>query len=583
MSNADRSNDIGVTFRKIIGYLGRQRHGFFVVVMLLVAFSTSLKLIPPYLMQIAIDKYIVPKHLEGLVIILLLLIFVYMTNAVVSLLISYSMIDIAQHTVKDMRNDLFAKVQSLPIQFFDLRPHGELISRFTNDIESINITLNQTLAQLVSSVLTIAGVTVVMIIINWRLAIVCLIAIPLFTLLSSAIGRHTLKGFIDQQTNLGILNGIIEETVIGQKVIKTYCHEHQSITDFNVANLELKQSAIRAQLFAGFMMPIGNLLNNITFALIVGIGGWMVVKGVTTIGVIASFLSYAKQFSSPLNQIATFYNNVQSAMAGGKRVFQVMDVKDEYNDITNKKIEKVTGRVVFDHVWFSYNKTTPVLKDITFEAQPGETIALVGHTGAGKTTIFNLLTRFYDVDGGVICIDGEDIRFLDKDSVRRKIGIVLQDTYLFKATIRENIRYGRLNATDEEVERAAVMANADHFIKQLPDGYDTILSKEGSNLSQGQRQLLSIARTILAEPDILMLDEATSSVDTRTEKYIKKAILKLMQGRTSFISSHRLSTIRKADTIFVLNDGELVEKGNHEKLLAKKGFYYNFYKSQLQN
>ncbi|MGD0621145.1 MAG: ABC transporter ATP-binding protein [Thermacetogeniaceae bacterium] len=580
MAYAEKPKDLGGIFKRILQYLGRQRRGL-IAVLLLVAFSTGLELLAPYLTQIAIDNYIIPKRLGGLAVIALVLLLIYVTDAGVTLLYSFSMIDVAQRTVKSMRNDLFAKVQSLPIRFFDLRPHGELMSRFTNDIENINTTINQSLVQLISSVLTIAGVTVVMLLINWRLAIVCLLSVPIFTLFTRGIARYTLQGFIDQQTNLGTLNGIIEENVTGQKAIKAFVHEQESIAEFGAANLKLKQSAIRAQVFSGFIMPMGNLLNNITFALIVGIGGWMTVKGLATIGVIASFVNYAKQFASPLNQIATLYNTVQSALAGGERVFQVMDEQGEYRDEKEKEIGRVRGQVVLDHVCFSYDQTTPVLKDITLEARPGQTIALVGHTGAGKTTIVNLLARFYDVDSGVISIDGEDIRNLDKDSVRRKLGIVLQDTYLFKGTVRENIRYGRPEATDEEIEIAAVMANSDHFIKHLPEGYDTILSEEGSNLSHGQRQLLSITRTILADPDILVLDEATSSVDTRTEKYIQQAMLTLMQGRTSFIIAHRLSTIREADNILVIDHGEIIERGNHEELLAQKGFYHDLYYSQF--
>jgi ATP-binding cassette subfamily B protein len=580
MAYAEKPKDLGSTFKRILTYLGRQKGGL-IAVLLLVAFSTGLELLAPYLTQIAIDNYIIPKRLGGLAVIALVLLLIYMTDAGVTLLYSFSMIDVAQRAVKSIRNDLFAKVQSLPIRFFDLRPHGELMSRFTNDIENIDNSINPSLVNLISSVLTIAGVTVVMLLINWRLAIVCLLSVPMFTLLTRWIARYTLQGFVDQQTNLGILNGIIEENVTGQKAIKAFVHEQESIAVFGAANLKLKQSAMRAQVFSGYIMPMGNLLNNVTFALVVGIGGWMTIKGLATIGMIASFVNYAKQFASPLNQIATLYNTVQSALAGGERVFQVMDEPGEYQDEKEREIERVRGQVSFDHVWFSYDQTTPVLKDISLEAQPGQIIALVGHTGAGKTTIVNLLARFYDVDSGVISIDGEDIRNLDKDSVRRKLGIVLQDTYLFKGTVRENIRYGRPGATDEEIEQAAVMANSDHFIKHLPEGYDTILSEEGSNLSHGQRQLLSITRTILADPDILVLDEATSSVDTRTEKYIQQAMLSLMQGRTSFIIAHRLSTIREADNILVIDHGEIIERGNHEELLAQKGFYHDLYYSQF--
>lgn len=580
MANAEKPRDLGRTFQRILAYVGRQRRGL-IAVLLLVTCSTGLELLAPYLMQTAIDNYIIPKRMGGLAAISLALVLIYAANAVMNLFSSYSMIDVAQHTVKSMRNDLFAKVQSLPIRFFDLRPHGELMSRFTNDIENINTTINQSLVQLISSVLTIAGVTVAMLLINWRLAIVCLLSIPLFTLLTRAIARYTLQGFIDQQANLGVLNGIIEESVTGQRVIKAFCHEEESIAGFDAANLKLKQSALRAQVFSGFIIPVGNLLNNITFALIVGIGGWMTVKGLATIGIIASFVSYSRQFATPLNHIANLYNTVQSALAGGERVFQVMDEPGEYGDRPARAMEQVQGRVVFDRVDFSYDRTTPVLKDITFTAEPGQIIALVGHTGAGKTTVVNLLARFYEVDSGSISIDGEDIRNVDKDSVRKKLGIVLQDTYLFRGTVRENIRYGRPDASDEEVERAAAAANSDHFIRRLPDGYDTVLSEEGGNLSQGQRQLLSISRTILADPDILVLDEATSSIDTRTEKYIQKAMLTLMQGRTSFIIAHRLSTIRDADVILVIDRGEIVERGSHEELLGQKGFYRELYHSQL--
>jgi ATP-binding cassette subfamily B multidrug efflux pump len=581
MANAEKPKDTRGTLRRLFDYLLQQKKGL-LSVLILVIISTGLELLGPYLTLRAIDGFIIPKKLNGLLNIALVMLLVYVTDAAINLIYSYTMVDVAQSTVKKLRNDLFSKVQTFPIRFFDLRPHGELMSRFTNDIDNISTTINQTVVQLISSALTIVGVATAMFLINWRLALICLLTIPMVAVLTRLIAKNTLQGFIDQQRNLGTLNGLIEETVSGQKVVKAYCHEGQSQMEFAESNRQLRQSAIRAQVLTGFMIPLGNLMNNISFALIVGAGGYMTVKGLATIGMIASFVNYAKQFSQPINQIANLYNTVQSALAGGERVFETMDEEGEYTGNKEKQLLGVKGSVIFDHVSFSYEKGTPVLKNISFSARPGQTIALVGPTGAGKTTIINLLTRFYDIDQGQIIIDGHDIRSIDKDSLRQKLGIVLQDNYLFQGTVRENIRYGRLDASDQEVERAADMAYADHFIQHLPQGYDTILSGEGNNLSHGQRQLLSIARTILANPDILVLDEATSSVDTRTESHIQKAMLNLLEGRTSFIIAHRLSTVREADDILVINNGEIIERGNHQSLLDQQGFYHNLYYSQFE-
>lgn len=581
MANAEKPKDTRGTLRRLFDYLLQQKKGL-LSVLILVIISTGLELLGPYLTLRAIDGFIIPKKLNGLLNIALVMLLVYVTDTAINLIYSYTMVDVAQSTVKKLRNDLFSKVQTFPIRFFDLRPHGELMSRFTNDIDNISTTINQTVVQLISSALTIVGVATAMFLINWRLALICLLTIPMVAVLTRLIAKNTLQGFIDQQRNLGTLNGLIEETVSGQKVVKAYCHEGQSQMEFAESNRQLRQSAIRAQVLTGFMIPLGNLMNNISFALIVGAGGYMTVKGLATIGMIASFVNYAKQFSQPINQIANLYNTVQSALAGGERVFETMDEEGEYTGNKEKQLLGVKGSVIFDHVSFSYEKGTPVLKNISFSARPGQTIALVGPTGAGKTTIINLLTRFYDIDQGQIIIDGHDIRSIDKDSLRQKLGIVLQDNYLFQGTVRENIRYGRLDASDQEVERAADMAYADHFIQHLPQGYDTILSGEGNNLSHGQRQLLSIARTILANPDILVLDEATSSVDTRTESHIQKAMLNLLEGRTSFIIAHRLSTVREADDILVINNGEIIERGNHQSLLDQQGFYHNLYYSQFE-
>ena len=397
------------------------------------------------------------------------------------------------------------------------------------------------------------------------------------------LSKRTRAGFKARQEHMGDLNGIIEETITGEKVVKAYVREESVIAEFEVSNRELQRTSIKAQIFAGFMGPTMNLVNNIGFAAVAGAGGWMAVSGLATVGTIASFVNYSRRFSRPLNQIATLYNQIQSALAGAERVFEILDEVPEVQDVEDAiPLPTVRGDVVFDHVDFSYNADVPVLKDVSMWAKRGQMVALVGPTGAGKTTIVNLLTRFYDIDGGAIRVDDHDIRNLKTDDLRRQLGIVLQDTFLFGTSVMDNIRYGRLDATDDEVVAAATMANADGFIRRLPQGYETVLSENGSNLSQGQRQLLAISRAILADPGILILDEATSSVDTRTERNIQEAMLRLMEGRTSFVIAHRLSTIRKADAILVINHGEIIERGTHEALLAQRGFYYNMYVSQFK-
>jgi ATP-binding cassette subfamily B protein len=489
----------------------------------------------------------------------------------------------AQRAIRDIRADLFVKLQTLSLRFFDQRTHGELMSRLTNDIDNVSTVLSESVTQLISSALSIIGVAVMMFIINWKLAIVSLITIPLMVFISRWLAKRTRKGFREQQKYLGDLNGIIEETVTGERVVKAYVREEAVIAEFDVSNQKLRHAATRAQILAGTMGPITNFVNNVGFAVVAGSGGWMAVQGLATVGTIASFINYARQFARPLGSVAQLYNSIQSAVAGAERVFEIIDEVPELQDAQHAlPMEKVRGEVAFHNVYFSYETGVPVLKDVSLYAEPGRTIALVGPTGAGKTTIVNLLTRFYDIDSGSIDIDGVDIRQLKKADLRRKLGIVLQDTFLFSDTVMENIRYGRLDATDEEVMAAARLANADTFVHRLPEGYQTPLSERGSNLSQGQRQLLAIARAILADPAILILDEATSSVDTRTEQHIQEAMLRLMEGRTSFVIAHRLSTIREADKILVINFGEIIEQGTHEELLAQKGFYHNLYVSQFK-
>jgi ATP-binding cassette subfamily B protein len=578
----DKAKDMRGTLARLGRYLSRQK-GALIIVFALVALTSGLGLFGPLLMGQAIDKFILKADLAGLAGIALLMAVLYVATSAATWLQSYLMASVAQRTVRDIRNDLFAELQTLSLRFFDQRTHGELMSRLTNDVENISNVLNMGVTQFFSSVLSVVGTAVMMFVINVPLALVSLITLPLMVLLSGQIAKRTRRGFQEQQESLGELNGIIEETITGQHVVKAYVREKAVLEQFGVANRRLQRAATRAEILSGFMGPMMNMINNFSLAIIVGTGGWLSVQGMATVGTIATFINYARQFSRPLNQLAQLYATIQSAIAGAERVFEIIDEVPELADAPDAQpLDRIRGDVGFDQVYFGYDKGVPVLKHVDLHAEPGQTIALVGPTGAGKTTIVNLLTRFYDIDHGSIHVDGIDIRQVKKDDLRRKLGIVLQDMFLFSGTVMENIRYGRLDATDEEVIAAAKLANADTFIHRLPHGYQTELAERGSNLSEGQRQLLSIARAILADPSILILDEATSSVDTRTEKHIQEAMLRLMEGRTSFVIAHRLSTIREADNILVINDGEVIERGTHQELLDQRGFYHNLYMSQFK-
>ena len=582
MGSQERAANRRGTLIRLWGYLRRQNR-MLVLVTVLVAVGSGLNLLGPYLMGRAIDVFIAQNDLAGLGQLVLFMIVVYLVSSAVTYLQAYLMASVAQCTVRDLRADLFERLQSLPLRYFDERPHGELMSRLTNDIENISNVLNESVTQLISSILSILGVGIVMFLINVQLAITSLVILPLMAVISRWVAKRTRIGFRRQQEQLGAINGMIEETITGQRVVKAFGQESALIEQFDAINLKLRAASTRAQIFAGLMGPLTNFVNNVGFAIVAGAGGWMAVRGTATVGTIAAFVSYARQFTMPLNQIANLYNTIQSALAGAERVFEVIDEKPEFEELAEPlSLQPLQGRVVFDSVCFGYEEDVPVLKNVSLHAKRGETIALVGPTGAGKTTIVNLLTRFYDIGSGRITIDDKDIRKVGKEELRRDLGIVLQDTFLFADTVIENIRYGRLDASDEEVIAAAKLANADKFIHRLPKGYQTALSERGSNLSQGQRQLLAIARAILANPSILILDEATSSVDTRTEKNIQEAMLRLMQGRTSFVIAHRLSTIREADAILVIDQGEIIERGTHHYLLAQKGFYHHMYVSQFK-
>ncbi len=582
LRHKERAKNVRGTLLRIWDYVREQKQAL-ILTGILVAISSTLDVLGPFLLGRTIDNFILEGDLRGLAGMMALMLAVYVGSALASWLQTYVMAEATQQAVTDIRNDLFAKLQTLSLRFFDQRSHGELMSRLSNDVENISNVLTSGITGLISSVLSLVGVAVMMFLLNVRLAIVTLITVPLMVLISRWIAKRTRSGFRQQQAFLGDLNGIIEENVTGLRVVKAYGREADIVARFRATNQELRKASTQAQIFAGTLPPLTNLVNSTGWTIVAGAGGWMAVQQLASVGDIASFVIYARRFGWPMNQIASLYNSIQSAIAGAERVFEILDEEPDLTDAVDAQpMGQVEGDVVFEDVCFEYEENVPVLKHVDLHARPGQTIALVGPTGAGKTTIVNMLTRFYDVDCGSILIDGVDIRDIRMDDLRRKLGIVLQDTYLFADTVMENIRYGRLDATNEEVIAAAKVANADQFIHRLPQGYETPLSERGSNLSQGQRQLLAIARAVLVDPSILVLDEATSSIDTRTEKIIQEAMLRLMEGRTSFVIAHRLSTIREADEILVINDGEIIERGTHQELLDQRGFYHNLYVAQFK-
>lgn len=569
------------TIKRLFAYLEKEKIKLFFVILCVIV-NAAASLGGSYLLRPIINTYIAPENgkgsAKGLLMGLAVMAGIYLVGVVVSYLQSRIMISISQEAIKNLRNDLFKKMQSLPVRFFDTTNHGEIMSRFTNDVDTIGDMLNNTIVQLISGAITLVGTFSLMVYTNIYLTIVVVVMLPVLTKAGQFVTKHSRKYYKAQQAALGTLNGYIEETVTGQKVVKVFCHEKMAEDEFEFLNYDLRNKQIKAQFFGGIMGPVMGNISQISYSLTAAIGGILCVLKGFDIGGLTIFVNYSRQFSRPINEISMQVNTIFSALAGAERVFDIMDRDPEPEDDKDAaELQDVKGKVVLDHVTFGYDSDKVILNDISLYAKPGQKIAFVGSTGAGKTTITNLLNRFYDIQKGSIQIDDIEITHIKRDSLREHIAMVLQDTHLFTGTVKENIRYGRLDATDEEVIQAAKTASAHSFIMRLENGYDTMLEGDGANLSQGQRQLLNIARAAISKAPILILDEATSSVDTRTEKHIEHGMDRLMKDRTTFVIAHRLSTVRNANAIMVLENGEIIERGDHEDLLKQKGRYYNLY------
>lgn len=578
------------TAKRLFSYLEQEKHKI-AAAFVCVLVSSASTLCGSYLLRPIINGLIdstktSQQKITSLMAGLALMAVVYVLGVGATYLQGRIMISVSQGTLKRIREHLFRKVQKLPVRYFDTNPTGDIMSRFTNDVDIIGEMLNSTLVQIFSGTITLIGTLALMLYTNWVLAVVTIVVSPIIAKIGTAIAGKSRKYFMKQQTDLGKVNGYIEETVTGQKVVKVFNYEENIVNEFSELNQSLRNSQVKAQFISGIMGPCMNAMSQVNYTLTACVGsiiafasrwGGGVPFSALDIGGLTVFVNYSRQFSRPINELAQQVTNIMSALAGAERVFNVMDETEEIDDGKKRVLDKVHGDVLVEGVTFGYNPDKTILKDVSIFAHPGQKIALVGSTGAGKTTITNLITRFYNINKGKITIDGVDIKDISLECLRENIAMVLQDTHLFTGTIMENIRYGRLSATDEEVRQAAKTSCADLFIKNMPEGYDTMLKGDGSNLSQGQRQLLNIARAALSKAPILVLDEATSSVDTRTEKHINEGMDALMEDRTTFVIAHRLSTIRNADAIMVLENGEIIERGTHEELLEKKGRYFELY------
>lgn len=578
----EAARDTRSTLVRLLTYLRpfwRQLAG----VAVLVVFTTLLRLAGPILLGRGIDTYIGAGDEAGLLRTALLMLAVYVGAGVSAVITGVLMVGIGQNFVAHIRALLFNHIQTLSMPYHDRHRSGDLMSRVSNDTEAINSVLSNGLIEFTTNILLLGGIMVSMFLLNWQLAAGTLIILPLMLWITSQVTRRSRVAFRGVQRHLGDMNAVMEENISGLRVVKSFAREADSLDQFITANQAYKKVGTVADVYTAALGPMFTTMNILTVAVTSLLGGWLALQGLVQVGVIATFIVYIQQFFRPMRGIAMLYNQLQSALAGAERIFEVLDAESDIADQPDAlPLHDIKGHVCLENVNFAYEPDKPVLQDVSLEALPGQTIALVGPTGAGKTTIISLLSRFYDVSSGTITIDSHDIRAVQQASLREQLGIVLQDTFLFSATVMENIRYGRLDATDEEVIAAAKLANAHRFIRHLPDRYETQVSEQGHNFSQGQRQLLAIARAVLADPAILILDEATSSVDTRTEMHIQEALLRLMEGRTAFVIAHRLSTIRKADQVLVVNDHRIIERGTHDELVAAKGFYHNLYMSQFR-
>ncbi len=597
-----RPKDTGKVIKRLVGYIAQYKFRL-VLVLLCMLITTVTSLFCSYLLAPIINKLTVAvtgveqemstmekladnilasitgdcEVLEYIVRVAIVLICIYLVGIVTNYLQSRIMITISHNAIEKIRNDLFEKLQKLPVRYFDSHPTGEIMSRFTNDIDNIDTMINNTLTSLISSVITLLGTFIFMITTNWVLTLVTIVFIPIFTFGGSAIAKRSSKYYTGQQAALGAVNGYVEETITGQKVVKVFNHEDTAVEEFSQLNDDMRDKQFRAQFWGSVMGPIMGNTSQIAYGVTIGVGGILMLTGNLSTGALTVFSNYSKEFSRPINQMSQQMSTIFAALAGAERVFEVMDTDPEVADCENALTTPIQGEIVLKDVTFGYVPDKIVLKHISLWAHQGQKIAFVGSTGAGKTTVTNLLNRFYDINEGEILIDGHEVKEYNREYLRKNIAMVLQDTHLFTGTVMENIRYGRLDATDDEVIAAAKTASAHSFIMRLEDGYNTVLESDGANLSQGQRQLLNIARAALSKAPILVLDEATSSVDTRTERHIEHGLDRLMKGRTTFVIAHRLSTVRNAEAIMVLENGEIIERGNHDDLLKLKGRYYELY------